>query len=416
MKRSAVNNMVIYTAAIMIVLVFFLVGCGGSAQIPAVLADVATEVQATTTTQVEQSTAPDVTEEQPTAVSTSGEAPSSASEVLDTADEDVVFATLMAEDVIEDFTVGEFRYFTSVVANAILDEAGIISGSEEEEAYWDSLIDGQTPARDYALNYAVNELKKFKILDVLARENGTFLTENDLLEIEATHLTQIGFFESDEDFAKAINTTYGISVDLFKKIYIQAMLHEKYFNESIEAVEIDEEDVKMDYDLYKDYFEDATVTHVLFRYEGGSGNRSREDSKALAEGVLARVRAGEDIKALAMEYSEDPSVVEDGGEYTFNRYADLVPEFINWSFEAKIGQSDIVESEYGYHVMKLEKKVQMPYEEVKDMMLQQMKEVQFDNTLSLRMDDPRFEVYIDDTVIDIPEIPVEYCPECGQYH
>jgi len=85
--------------------------------------------------------------------------------------------------------------------------------------------------------------------------------------------------------------------------------------------------------------------------------------KKLAEEVLKRARAGEDFAKLVKEYSDDPGSKDIGGEYTFARAsADprhaMVPEFEAAAFALKPNEiSDIVTTQFGYHIIKLLEKI-----------------------------------------------------------
>jgi peptidyl-prolyl cis-trans isomerase C len=83
------------------------------------------------------------------------------------------------------------------------------------------------------------------------------------------------------------------------------------------------------------------------------------EKKRLAEKLVGRARAEEDFAKLVREFSEDPRSKNRGGEYTFTRAKDnpngaMVPEFEAAAFSMSTNQvSDVVETSYGYHVIKL---------------------------------------------------------------
>jgi peptidyl-prolyl cis-trans isomerase C len=80
--------------------------------------------------------------------------------------------------------------------------------------------------------------------------------------------------------------------------------------------------------------------------------KKREKEK-LAKDLKARADKGEDFGKLVRQYSEDPGSKDKGGEYTFPRKR-MVPEFEAAAFSLKTNQiSDIVETQYGYHIIKL---------------------------------------------------------------
>jgi parvulin-like peptidyl-prolyl isomerase len=90
---------------------------------------------------------------------------------------------------------------------------------------------------------------------------------------------------------------------------------------------------------------------------------SSDKKKAKALGILARARAGEDFAALANEFSEDPGNDNPGGGKHGGLYADVQLGKMVKPFEqgaltlepGKVGQS-LVETDFGYHIIKLERK------------------------------------------------------------
>ncbi|HEX9960854.1 MAG TPA: peptidylprolyl isomerase [Pyrinomonadaceae bacterium] len=85
---------------------------------------------------------------------------------------------------------------------------------------------------------------------------------------------------------------------------------------------------------------------------------TKKEKRAKAEEILARVQKGEDFTALAKEFSEDPGSKDKGGLYENVRQGQFVPEFETAALALEPGQvaSQLVESKFGYHIIKLEKK------------------------------------------------------------
>ncbi len=76
--------------------------------------------------------------------------------------------------------------------------------------------------------------------------------------------------------------------------------------------------------------------------------------KAKLNKIRERIVSGESFKTLAVLYSEDESTSKNGGELGFVNKADLVTEFATAAFELEKNEiSEIVESEFGFHIIKL---------------------------------------------------------------
>ncbi len=85
-------------------------------------------------------------------------------------------------------------------------------------------------------------------------------------------------------------------------------------------------------------------------------DKKKEKEDAIKQ-ARARAVAGEDFAKLARELSEDPGSKSTGGEYTFPR-GRMVPEFEAAAFSLRPNQiSDVVETKYGYHIIKLSEKI-----------------------------------------------------------
>ena len=84
---------------------------------------------------------------------------------------------------------------------------------------------------------------------------------------------------------------------------------------------------------------------------------TKEEARKKSEELLARARKGEDFAKLASENSDDPGSKDKGGEYDFFGHGKMVPEFEKAAFALKPGEiSDLVETQFGFHIIKLEER------------------------------------------------------------
>jgi peptidyl-prolyl cis-trans isomerase D len=127
-----------------------------------------------------------------------------------------------------------------------------------------------------------------------------------------------------------------IDVDALKaKIVVPAADVERAYNNNIEQYTTPEQ---------------VRASHILFKTEG------KDDAavKAKAEDVLKQARAGADFAELAKKYSEDEASAKNGGDLDYFARGRMVPEFDQAVFAMQPGQiSDLVKSQYGYHIIKL---------------------------------------------------------------
>jgi peptidyl-prolyl cis-trans isomerase SurA len=87
------------------------------------------------------------------------------------------------------------------------------------------------------------------------------------------------------------------------------------------------------------------------------GTVTREQKDKLRNQLLelkARAEKGEDFATLATIYSEDVGSAKNGGDLGFAKRGAMVPEFEGTALALKPGEmSDIVESQFGFHLIKL---------------------------------------------------------------
>jgi parvulin-like peptidyl-prolyl isomerase len=98
---------------------------------------------------------------------------------------------------------------------------------------------------------------------------------------------------------------------------------------------------------------DAEITAYIAKHP----ELDTKQTRAKAEEVLRRVRAGENFATLAKEFSTDPGSKDKGGDLGWFGHGQMIPEFEKAAFALQPGQvSDVVESQYGYHIIKVDEK------------------------------------------------------------
>ncbi len=139
---------------------------------------------------------------------------------------------------------------------------------------------------------------------------------------------------------------------------------------SIEYVSIDLETLKKgvsvaDKDL-RDYYEqnasrytqseERRARHILIKADKDMPTEARGKARAQAEALLADVRkAPSNFADLARKHSQDEGSAANGGDLDFFGRGAMVKPFEDAVFAMKAGEiSSLIESEFGYHIIKLE--------------------------------------------------------------
>ena len=123
-------------------------------------------------------------------------------------------------------------------------------------------------------------------------------------------------------------------------------------------VNLNEDDIKNYYEDNIETFKEAKqikARHILFYLEGGAAEDTEKAVKEKAASVLAKAKAGEDFTKLAREYSEDTTTKENGGDLGYFQEGQMVAAFEEAAFKLKKDEiSDLVRTDYGYHIIKVD--------------------------------------------------------------
>jgi len=106
---------------------------------------------------------------------------------------------------------------------------------------------------------------------------------------------------------------------------------------------------------FKELNPEATQGVLLTPEEKAAAQDYNKTAKNKAEELLTRVLAGEDFAELAKQFSEDPGSKANGGDLGWAKRGQFVPEFDQAIFDdLAAGQisSQIVETQFGYHIIK----------------------------------------------------------------
>jgi peptidyl-prolyl cis-trans isomerase C len=211
--------------------------------------------------------------------------------------------------------------------------------------------------RDELYRGVLDDLVAYRLLkqEVVARQ----MTASDA-EVDA----RIGAFKqqmgSEANFRAALQAQQLTEAKLREDAKTDILVNKLLEQEVTQKLLVKPSDIATFYEKNPDRFqqsESVRAAHILVLVPQDADEKTRAAAKARAEAALKAAKAGQDFAQLAKRYSNDASA-QRGGDLGFIPKGQMVPAFEAAAFALEPGQvSDLVETQFGYHVIKaLEKR------------------------------------------------------------
>ncbi len=192
-------------------------------------------------------------------------------------------------------------------------------------------------------------------------------------------------FPSPTEFEKALKEMNVSESDIKSKIERGIAIQELIDSQVTDKIVVSEEETKEFYDSHKEFFkepEQVKASHILIMTSDPKGSakkagakkagakkadakkadakkdeeKKKAEAKKKIEMIQKKVKKDEDFAALAKEFSECPSS-NNGGDLGFFKRGQMVKPFEDVAFALKPNEiSDIVETRFGYHLIKVTEK------------------------------------------------------------
>ncbi|MEK3884235.1 peptidylprolyl isomerase [Paenibacillus sp. PL2-23] len=183
------------------------------------------------------------------------------------------------------------------------------------------------------------------------------------------------FKKNDETFAAEVEEKGITDADMATFLLLNAATIE-HLN-----AQVTDEDINKSFETMKNDFTLVTARHILVATserdpatQESKELRTLDEALALAKEAKAKLEAGGDWTAIAKEYSDDPGSKEKGGLYEKQAAGGWVEAFKKAALEQEIGAiGEPVETEYGYHVIQVEKREETTYDALSDENKEQVK-------------------------------------------
>jgi len=159
----------------------------------------------------------------------------------------------------------------------------------------------------------------------------------------------------------------GITMGAFRTLVSQATAIQKLLEMDIYTqTGVSEKEARVFFENNPQFFkkpEEVKASHILIQFTADDDEEKKLAAKDKIETIREKLAAGEDFATVAKAFSEGPSSVNGGDLGYFDRKK-MVKPFSDAAFALEPGQiSDIVETRFGYHLIKvIDKKPKSSYE------------------------------------------------------
>ena len=186
-------------------------------------------------------------------------------------------------------------------------------------------------------------------------------------------------------FMASITQTFGMDEEKFLKEFglTKEEIKKSVEKEAIAAKYIDKESKVTDKEV-EEYFNknkkdlnEIKASHILIKNIDENGKKLDDakikENKKLAESILKKALEGENFEELAKKYSEDGSA-QSGGDLGFFSKGAMVAEFEKAAFGLNKGEiyPKLVETQFGYHIIKKTDEKEKSFDEIKDSLTKQL--------------------------------------------
>ena len=227
-------------------------------------------------------------------------------------------------------------------------------------------LGGKSP-EEVAKERALDSISYYVVAEEKAKELGIKLNKEEKNEVKTSAKEAV---KNNE----IINEKYNIKQKDYEAFYTYMKIREKLLDALGESYEPSEEEIA---GLLK---EEATIIQVFINTKDELGNDLPSDKKQeayeIAQKVLSEALAGADLSELAMKYSDDPSVNENQGLYSFIQGQldkNLEAVIFDKAIEGEV-YPKVIDVANGYEIVKVVEKTNGGSEASREGVIMQLKE------------------------------------------
>lgn len=231
-------------------------------------------------------------------------------------------------------------------------------------------------------------------------QNQSIIVKDEKIDIYINKLMEKMNISSKDDFKIKIEKTEGMTYEDYREEVRTSMITEQVMSIAIGVSPPSRKEAMEWYKLNRDKLGfEVNAKHILMRPRNNSLAEEKRVNDEMKK-LMQKIRKGESFEALASAYSEDTGSAKKGGDLGWVALAELDPYFANAAYQMnRPGQiSDIVKSNFGYHIIKFLGKRTVTFDTVEDkilnMMFQQKLAEQFNKWVSQRRKESDIKIYM----------------------
>jgi peptidyl-prolyl cis-trans isomerase C len=179
-------------------------------------------------------------------------------------------------------------------------------------------------------------------------------------------------FPSEAEFETALKEANLSEVEVKFQIERGLAIDEFITGHFVEKVTISNDELRAFYESHPESFkqpEQVRASHILIKWDPQEDESKRFSARKKIDEIRYKLRKGEDFAALAKEFSQCPSSSK-GGDLGYFGRGQMVKPFEDAAFSLMPGQvSDVVETKFGYHLIKVNEKrpeTTVAFEDIKE--------------------------------------------------
>ena len=186
-----------------------------------------------------------------------------------------------------------------------------------------------------------------------------FRKNNEKINLNFVSLTSSSFEKKVKVSDEALESFFKEQQEVFRVPEMVALRYLQFEPQRyLDAVTFEDGDLEKFYRRHLDQFEileRVKASHILVKVDEGADEKIRAEKRAFAEKLLEEAKTGADFAELARANSDDKASAVKGGSLGYFTHGSMVKPFEEAAFNMHPGDiSDLVETTFGYHIIKVE--------------------------------------------------------------